>query len=252
MLIHKTNQGGKNFIMSEKNLADLIQSLLEKNKGFMCATRLRDVVGSEARRVLGIKSKDSGKNVARKIEQVIPGKFMLHTKGSKAYILIPCEPLELVAGLLSPTKALDMRVVSGFPFTQAEFYELLNGLIDEGKAKVIFTDKGKPKIFGVEGVKAGRSESVKSVAGDEGYTVERFREAFDECDKGRIFVRICDIRRKLGWPRDVFDGMIRDLRDKRIIQLHTGDASLMTEDEVADCYIDENNFRMGTVTWHVR
>ena len=129
---------------------------------------------------------------------------------------------------------------------------MLNGLIDEGRAKVIFTDKGDPKIFGVEGVKAIRSEAVKSVAGDGEYTVERFREAFDECDKGRIFVRICDIRRKLGWPRDVFDGMIRDLRNKRIIQLHTGDVSLMTEDEVADCYVDENNFRMGTVTWHVK
>ena len=46
--------------------------------------------------------------------------------------------------------------------------------------------------------------------------------------------------------------MLKDLRDREIIQLHTGDASLMTPDEVADCFVDENNFRKGSVTWHVR
>ena len=238
--------------MPEKNIADLIQSLLEKNKGFMIATKMRDVIGAEARRVLGIKTKDTGKNVARRIEKAMPGKFMLHMKSNRTYLLIPCEPSELVAGLLSPQKAFDMRIINGFPFTKVEFYEILNGLIDEGRAKVNFTEKGAPKIFGVTGVKAVRSEAVKSVVADGEYTVEKFREAFDECDKGRIFVRICDIRRKLGWPREVFDGMIRDLRDKEIIQLHTGDPSLMTPDEVADCFVDENNFRKGTVTWNVR
>ena len=83
-------------------------------------------------------------------------------------------------------------------------------------------------------------------------TVGEFHKTFDLLDKGRIFVRICDLRRNLDWPRDVFDKMLRDLRDNDVIQLHTGDASLMTPDEVADCFIDENNFRKGSITWHVR
>ena len=80
-------------------------------------------------------------------------------------------------------------------------------------------------------------------------TVGEFHKTFDLLDNGRIFVRICDLRRNLGWPRDVFDKMLRDLRDNDVIQLHTGDASLMTPDEVADCFIDENGFRKGSITW---
>ena len=233
--------------MPEKNVSDLIQSILEKNKGFMLATRLADSIGADAKYKLGIRKGDSGRIIRRKIEQSTEDRFIFRLKGRSVYILIPCEPSEFVLSLLSENKAFDARILRNLPFTKAEFYALVNELTDEGRVKTKYDDNGRPKIYRAgETVKFARPESEGN------YTQEKFREAFDALDKGRIFVSIPDLRRRLGWPREVFDDMVRDLRNRRIIQLHTGDASLMTADEVLDCYIDENNFRMGTVTWHVR
>ena len=53
----------------------------------------------------------------------------------------------------------------------------------------------------------------------------------------------------MGWPREVFDDMLRRLRDDEVVQLHAGDVTLMTPDQVEDGFLDENGFRMGTMTW---
>ena len=232
--------------MPEKNIADLIQSILEKSKGFMLATRLPDFIGADAKYKLGIRKGDSGKIIRRKIEQSAEGRFIFRLKGRSVYILIPCEPSEFVLSLLSENKAFDARAIRNLPFTKAEFVAIVNELADDGRVKIVLNENLAPRIYRASGVSKPVYEP------DMEYTQEKFREAFDALDRGRIFVSIPDLRRRLGWPREVFDDMVRDLRNRRIIQLHTGDASLMTPDEVSDCYIDENNFRMGTVTWHVR
>ena len=81
-------------------------------------------------------------------------------------------------------------------------------------------------------------------------TQEAFESAFFALEEGRCgFVRICDLRRRLGWSREAFDSMLCRLRDEEVVQLHAGDVTLMTPDEVQDGFVDENGFRMGTMTW---
>ena len=79
--------------------------------------------------------------------------------------------------------------------------------------------------------------------------VAEFKKVFDELDKGRIFVRICDLRKKMNLPREEFDEILRKLCDAEVIQLHEGDASTMTREENNNCFTDENGVRMGTVTF---
>ena len=233
--------------MPGKNIADVIQSVLEKHKGFMTVTALASSLSADDKRSLGIRKSDSGKIIQRRIEKFADGRFIFRSRGRSIYILVPFEPSEFVLDILSEKKAFDMRAVNALPFTKSEFLEIVNGLVDEGRVIIKLSEKFTPKIY-----RASETVRVLRSVNDGEYTQEKFKAAFDELDRGKIFVRICDLRRRLGWPREVFDEMLRDLRNRRVIQLHTGDASLMTEDEVADCYTDENNFRMGSVTWHVR
>lgn len=240
--------------MPDKNIVDVIQSLLEKNKGFMTVKRLVASIGLDGKRELGIRNGESGKVIRRKIEQSAGDRFMFKMKGRSIYILEPCEPSEFVLGLLSEKKAFDTRMLNSLPFTKAEFASVVNELAAEGRVKVLLTDKFAPKIYSLKAeVMAESHETLSEAAADEGeYTQEKFREAFDALDRGRVFVLIPALRRKLSWPREIFDNMLKTLRDNDTIQLHTGDASLMTPDEVADCFTDENGFRKGSVTWHVR
>ena len=86
----------------------------------------------------------------------------------------------------------------------------------------------------------------------EEYTQAKFRKAYEELHIFREFVRICDLRRKLGWPREAFDGMIRTLRDNRIIRVIRADESMLTQEEIRDCFVDENKTLMGLITWNGR
>ncbi len=242
------NSRGEDSAMTVKNIADLIQSILEKHKGFMTVTGLAAMMKADEKRAIGIRNNDSGKIISRKIEKSAEGRFIFRNKGRSVYILVPSEPSEFVLDMLSEKRAFDTKMIQSLPFTKSEFVAIINALAEEGRVIIRLTDDMKPKIFRASNVR--RADEVHDVNDSGEYTQERFKAAFDELDRGKIFVRICDLRRRLGWPREVFDGMIRDLRNRRVIQLHTGDASLMTPDEVSDCYIDENNFRMGSVTWH--
>ena len=93
----------------------------------------------------------------------------------------------------------------------------------------------------MEGAPEHRTETV---------TRETFESAFFALEEESCgFVRICNLRRRLGWTREAFDGLLCRLRDEEAVQLHAGDVTLMTPDEVQDGFVDENGFRMGTMTW---
>lgn len=81
------------------------------------------------------------------------------------------------------------------------------------------------------------------------HSVSAFERAFRELDKGKIFVRICEMRQWMKWPRADFDEMLERLRDQGTIQLHGGDNASMSEDQVRDSYIDDNGFLHLTMTW---
>jgi hypothetical protein len=89
--------------------------------------------------------------------------------------------------------------------------------------------------------------SVSSVLSSEN-DCRLFREAFDELDKGRIFVRICNLRRQLRWDEERFNSLLRQFRAEGIVQLHTGDISSMSEEDIAQSFTDENNFFYVTLT----
>ena len=80
-------------------------------------------------------------------------------------------------------------------------------------------------------------------------TQPKFRAAYDELHTFREFVRICDLRRSLNASPKDFDNMIRTLRDNRTIRVIRADESELTQDEIRDCFVDENNLLMSLITW---
>ena len=237
--------------MPEKNTADLIQSVLEKNKGFMTVKRLADSIGAEGRYALGIKKGDSGKIIQRKIEQSEPGRFMFRAKGNRIYILEPSEPSELVLGLLSEKKAFDTKIIGSLPYTSTEFYAVVNELVDDGRVIIKVSGSFTPKIYRAgEIVRAAISENNTESESAGEYTPEKFREAFENSDKGRTFVRVFRMRRYLRWPREVFDSMVMTLLRQGKIFVHPAEPTVLTPDEYEDSFRDEFGDMNGTVTWN--
>ena len=77
----------------------------------------------------------------------------------------------------------------------------------------------------------------------------KFYTEWKELNKERVFVRIADLRRQVNIPRKAFDEELRRLRDTEIVQIHIGDNTFMTAQDIQDSFVDELGKLMGTITW---
>ena len=191
----------------------------------------------------------------KKLESVLKDRFIFRKKGNTQYILTPCDPAELVIALLSPRKGITPKMLANkLPFTQSDVRQVVNELVDSGQAKVKLNDKLEPQVYSADGrtneLSADDGGNTASSSGE--YTRAKFRAAYDELHRDREFVRICDLRRRLDWPREEFDEMLRGLRDSMTVHMAQAEERYFTKDELADCWVDENKFRMGTITWDGR
>ncbi|MBQ7196379.1 MAG: hypothetical protein IJS40_03115 [Synergistaceae bacterium] len=244
--------------MPEINLPEIVAEIFRKNDcSFMTLKHLVFCMSTQTKRDLKIFELTSAVEMQKILEPMIDNKYVFKRKGTVIYVLEPRDPEYFVLSILSATKGKGPKAIGrSVPFTKKECSRLLTELAKEGKIKVVLDDTLETRVY-LTGNAAVAPETPKQAPTpqpkpQQEYTLERFKAAFDSLDKGRIFVRICDLRRTLNWPREIFDKALIQLRNAGIIQLHVGDASLMTPEDIRDCFIDENNFRMGTVTWHGR
>ena len=246
------------------DVPDIIQEILSKNKRpFMTVKSLAVSMGAEVKRLTGINPHMTATEIRKILEPLVKDKFIFHKKGPTLYILEPCEPEDLVIAEINNAKIKSAKwIAHSLPFSKADVAKIINGFVDSGRAKIIFNDTLEARIYltdtpaiktqapKIEPEPEPEPEKISSSSSD--YSREEFMRVFESLDNGRVFVRICDLRKKLNWPRDLFDAILMMLRDKELIQLHIADESTMSPDEIKDSFIDENNYRMGTVTKNVR
>ena len=246
---------------SMKNIPDLIQRILDKNKGFMTVSQIAKHLTAGAKEWLGIKSNTPAKILKKKLEPVLEDRFVFATKGNATYILTPCDPADLVRAELSENKGVTLNGLGRTlkPFKKAEIAAILTELVNSGEARILVDEKLPVKFFAGSGnrIVMPEPESVKSEpeqpkpqpqSGE--YTLAKFKAAYDELHRFREFPRIPDLRRNLNWPREVFDEMIRTLRDNMTVQLYRADESTLTSEEIQDCFFARNNLIMGTLSWN--
>ncbi len=241
-----------------------VERILEQHKGIILFSHIASSLSKGLRDKLCIKSNTSPKIIRQKLMPVIEENFIIRKKNNYTYVLTPCEMDDLVLAQLSEDKPMPLGELVRLlkPFRKPEIMALLTDMVNAGKVRVKIEESYILKIFawgaGHRAVREGRQAQAESQAQavqefrPEDYTQAKFRKAYDELHAFRKLVRICDLRRALNWPREVFDGMIRTLRDNRTIQIFRADESMMTQQEIRDCFVDENRFIQGYITWNGR
>ncbi len=204
--------------MNNQSVSEIIQEILDKNKRpFITVNQLSITMGAEIRRLIGIEDCHTAAAVRKVIEPQVKDKFIFHKKGPVLYILVPCQPEDLV-------------IARSLPFSKADVAKILNNLVDSGRAKNKLNENLDTRYYLIDSPEKVQLSKVEPIHEPErtnthpsDYSREEFMKAFDGLDNGRIFVRICDLRKKLNWPRDLFDAMLMMLRDKELIQMHVAD-----------------------------
>ena len=237
-----------------------VERMLEQHRGFILFSQIASSFSRDLRNKLYIKSSTPTRLIRQKIMPVIEENFIVRKKGNFTYVLTPCEAEDLVLAWVSEDKPVTLsefvRILK--PFRKSEVMALLTDMVNAGKVRVKIDEPYRVNILawgaGHERRQAQAESPVQEVQTfrPEDYTQANFRRVYDELHRFREFVRICDLRRSLGWPREAFDGMIRALRDNRIIQIFRADESHMTQEELRDCFIDENRIIQGIMIWNGR
>ncbi len=241
-----------------QEIIDEMQTILAKRRGYIAFSEIVTALSRGLRNKLYLKTASPAKVVKQKLMPVLEENFVVRKKGTRVYILTPNEMEYFVYAWLSEDKPIILNDLVRYlrPFTKEEVISLVTEMVNAGKIRVRFEDSYKVSLFasgaGHQAV-SGRVQAQKVQAfRPENYTKAKFRAAYDELHRFREFVRICDVRRSLNWPREVFDGMIRTLRDNRTIQIFRADESHMTQDDVRDCFVDENHTIQGIMIWNGR
>ena len=240
---------------------ELLEVLRHSGKDFMTLSAMREAMTPQLRKRLGLTGKKLTAPSLKKIfEPHLDETLEIRTNGRYTYLVVVRNPEDLIADFVREHPGrMAGGLVTSLPFKKADFLSLLNGLLKKARLYAVLKDDYKARFFVSEGAggmaRTGvRAERPMPPLEDDTLDErrERFHAAFRELDRGSIFVRICDLRRRMGWPREVFDDMLRRLRDDEVVQLHAGDVTLMTPEQVEDGFVDENGFRMGTMTWIAR
>ena len=245
--------------MPETNLSELITKIFRENRRtFMTLKQVVFHMPTQAKRDFGILNLTNAAEMQKILTPFLDNKkYVFHRRGTFIFIIEPKPHENFILDTLEKKARTPKDIARLVPFSKKETSELIAGLINKDILKLTLDDDLQTRIRINEKRKDNQSESEAKAEEPKPnpyaeYTVENFRTAFHSLDNGRIFVRICDLRKTLRWPRAIFDSALKQLRDAKLIQLHAGDVTLMTPEEIQDCFVDENNFRMGTVTWHGR
>ena len=232
---------------------ELLEVLRLSGKDFMTLSAMREAMSAQLRKRLGLTGKKLTAPSLKKIfESHLDETLDIRTNGRYTYLVVVRNPEDLIVDFVREHPGrMAGGLATSLPFKKADFLSLLNGLLKKARLYAVLKDDYKARFFVSEGLGMLRAENSTLPAEDDTFDGrrEQLHTAFRELDRGSTFVRICDLRRRLGWPRAVFDDMLRRLNDEEVIQLHAGDVSLMTREQVEDSFVDENGFMMGTMTW---
>ncbi|MDR1650080.1 MAG: hypothetical protein LBR71_07445 [Synergistaceae bacterium] len=220
----------------ETSVAERLAECLKKKKtDYMTLGSLPDAL---KRRLTG-KAKPSAAELEKCIAPHLGEGLTLRRGGRGAYLAFGQSEESLLLQIVRK-RAGKTPSVNNIPFRKEKYISVLNRLIEQGKVLVRLDKDYRPALLPAP--ETGGREA-------EGETEEQFESAYRALEGGKFFVRVCDLRRRLGWAEREFDRMAAALRDAGKIQLQAGDTAYFSKRDIADSFVDENGFRMLTLMW---
>lgn len=250
--------------MSENDYADrgrcgteqmIVDILSKAGKPYLTVNQIRNRLPSGELRRLGLNRKRSGSaQVLGTLKRAIGacageggdrlGGGLRIYRGPKAvYIGIWLSDEALILEKLGREPGLSVKALGNrLPLLKRDYIATLNRLTASGRVHCTFNDAWRPILRSVKPASMPR----KVYAGDH---KTLFKEAYDRIGKGRGFVRIHRIRAALNWTDETFDGLLKELMAAYVIELHGGDPSTLSENEIRQSYVDEGGTLYITLSW---
>ena len=222
---------------------ELMEVLKKKKADFLSLSQLNKALPVALRKQLGLASGSKWPQIEKTLLPHLGEAFMLK-RGSKAYLALKQSSEVLLFRIVQKNNWKIPRS-DIIPFKRDEVSAILNQLLEKDVLRVKKINKDYKILFFAPADGAFSLQARKSAHVSE----EKFKEAYFELERGKFYVRICDLRRHLGWPAQEFGNALTGLRDEGKIQLQGGDTDYFTDEDIRESFIDENGFRKLTMMW---
>ena len=248
--------------MNEIFTEELAKVLNKKNVDFITFGKLKKAMPAALKKQLGL----TGKSGVAQIEKaLLPhlGEVFMIKRGSKnsAYLTLKLHNEDLLLHVMQKNNWKIPRM-DRVPFKKDEFFTILSKLLEKGVICVKKINKdykilliapvnelpSSPNMM-PEGQGSALSFSKGELKRRGGVSEEEFKVAYQTLEQGNIYVRICDLRRHLGWRAEDFDAMLISLRDAGKIQLQTSATDSFTKDDIRDSFIDDRGLSKFLIEW---
>ncbi|GBC59988.1 hypothetical protein DENIS_0930 [Desulfonema ishimotonii] len=227
-----------------QHIADL---LAKKGKSWLTVTQVRNSLNVSALRSHHLTKTSRPSEVLNAVRPHTGRRLMIYKGPRTHYIGLKMSPETMVLEKIKQHPGLSSRKIGkDLPLLKKAYIACLNRLIAEGAVRCTLNDAHGVGLNAVQG-KEKETEKPPSQARPDYRSA--FKTAYDETGRGRHFVRIHRLREYLNWPGDTFDTLLRELMADYIIELHGGDPSTLTAQQIADSFTDKDGTLYITLTW---
>lgn len=227
----------------QKQIADLLK---KRKKDYLTVTQIKNGLSAALLRQMGLAKHKSGVGDVLKHLKPHLGTGISAYKGPRSvYIGFNMSLEDVILNKIRQTPGMSPKnLARNLPMVKKDFIANLNKLLDRGTVVCTFSENHTPRLK--ISCKIGGQTTLEECPTD---GRSAFKAACEKVAKGQKFVRIHRVREYLNWPGERFDRMLMHLMADYTIELHGGDPSIMTENEIKASFVDENGLLYINLTW---
>jgi len=223
----------------------ITEMLKKKRKIFLTVTEIRNNLPATLLKHIGLLKKTAPTTEVLKKLRPYLGNMWEYKGPRSTYIGYSMSPEDIIENEIKRNPGISPKILAkNMPMKKKDFVSGLNKLLETGAIACTFNELLTPCLKICAKVGAQISLEERPVNGR-----VAFKDAYNRIGKGRGFVRIHRIREDLNWSRERFDHILLDLMSDYTIELHGGDPTTLSEQEITDSFTDENGLLYINVTW---
>lgn len=235
--------------MAQQQLPDLEHDILrilhQRGKAYLTVRQIVASLRTRVRQQLGLTGSQAIAELLKKLTPLLGASLQVYRGSRSIYIGQKHAPAELVLHRVRQAPGLSPKQLGlGLPLPKHSYIATLNTLLEAGTVVCTFKDNHMPMLH------MSRHTPLQDMVQDNGGNEPAaFQAAYNEVGLGRSFVRIHRLRDALPWPRERFERVLRDLVADYTIELHGGDPSVLTAEELRQSFTAADGTLYIALSW---
>ena len=224
---------------------DILRLLHQRGKTYLTVRQIVASLRTRVRQQLSLTRNQATAELLRKMTPWLGASLQVYHGSKSVYIGQKQAPTELILHRVRQSPGLSSKQLGlGLPLPNHSYIATLNTLLEAGTVVCTFKDNHLPVLH------MSRHTPPQDIVQDNGgHERAAFQAAYNEVGHGRSFVRIHRLRDVLPWPRERFERVLHDLVADYTIELHGGDPSVLTAEELRQSFTATDGTLYIALSW---